>query len=213
MTEARLNPASEVAGFVLAGGRSSRMGRDKALLEIAGVALVVRTVRTLAPMAHSVRVIGFLTGAVPPGLRILPDDYPGAGPLGAIETGLAHSKQPWSLVVACDMPYLTRAWLGYLIARALTSAADVLLPESAYTGKPLPEPLCALYHRRAAEPIRAALERGVRKVTDGLAGLKIERVPPEDSQPFDSEGLLFQNLNTREDYEAARARFEPMERE
>jgi molybdopterin-guanine dinucleotide biosynthesis protein A len=111
------------------------------------------------------------------------------------------------------MPYLSAEWLEYLIGRSLSSKADVLLPESAYTGAPLPEPLCALYHQRAGAAIRAALDRGLRKITDGLAGLNIERVSPEDSKRFDSEGLLFQNLNSMEDYQAARARIEPLERD
>ncbi len=213
MTEARLNPASEVAGFVLAGGRSSRMGHNKALLEIAGLPLAFRAARLLAPLASPVKVIGPPHLLVAHGLAVHADVYPRAGPLGGIASALLHTDSPWSLIIACDMPYLSREWLEYLIGRALASSSDVVLPESAYTGKPLPEPLCALYHRRAAKPIRAALERGVRKVTDGLAGLTIERVSPEDSKPFDSEGLLFQNLNTREDYEAARARLEPMERD
>ena len=203
-----MNAASQVAGFVLAGGRSSRMGRDKALLEIAGLPLVVRAVRGLEPLVQSVGVIAPTASLASLGLRVVPDDYPECGPLGAIATALVHAKQPWNLIVACDMPYLSKAWLEYLIDRALSSDAQVLLPESAYAGNPLPEPLCALYHQRAAATICAALERGVRKIMDGLAGLKIVRVSPTESKPFDTEGLLFQNLNSMEDYEAARTRIE-----
>ena len=111
------------------------------------------------------------------------------------------------------MPYLTQNWLRYLVGRALASKADVLLPESEYTGKLLPEPLCAVYHQRACEPIRAALERGVRKVTDGLAGLEIERVSSEDSKPFDSQGFLFRNVNTMEDYRYALDTWNQMEQD
>lgn len=206
MTTPGVKPAGPVAGYVLAGGRSSRMGRDKALLEFGGSPLVVRAVRVLQSLVRPVAVIG------PPEvyrglhLSIVADDYPACGPLGGIATALAHGGQPWSLIIACDLPYLSAAWLEYLIGRALASSCDAVLPESNYGGVPLPEPLCALYHQRACGPIRAALERGVRKVMDGLAGLQIERVSPGDSKPFDTEGLLFQNLNSMEDYEAARAR-------
>jgi molybdopterin-guanine dinucleotide biosynthesis protein A len=213
VTASHGKPASQVAGFVLAGGRSSRMGREKALLEIAGLPLVVRAVRRLEPLVYSVKVMGPAASLAPLGLSLLPDEVPGSGPLGAIATALVCADRPWGLVVACDMPYLSTEWLEYLIGRSLASKADVLLPESAYTVTPLPEPLCALYHQRAGATIRAALDRGVRKVMDGLAGLNIERVSPDDSKPFDSEGLLFQNLNSMEDFEAARARIERLERD
>jgi molybdopterin-guanine dinucleotide biosynthesis protein A len=208
VTAARAKTAKQVAGFVLAGGRSSRMGRNKALLEIGGVPLLVRTVRALQPVVNRVTVIGPPAAYRELHLTIVGDNYPGAGPLGGIATALAAAQEPWSFVLACDMPYLGPAWLQYLIERALVSSCDVVLPESAYSGAPLAEPLCALYHRRAGAPIRAALERGVRKVMEGLAGLRIERITAAESQPFDGEGMLFQNLNSREDYEAARARLE-----
>ena len=212
MTATRVTSARQVAGFVLAGGRSSRMGCDKAVLEVGGTPLVVRAVRILQSLIETVTVIG------PPGiyrelhLSAAADEYPNTGPLGGIATALAHASQPWSLIIACDMPYLSAAWLEYLVGRAVASASDVVLPESDYGGVPLPEPLCALYHKRAAAAVRAALERGVRKVMDGLAGLQIERVPPEESKAFDTEGLLFQNLNSMEDYENARARLERLTR-
>jgi molybdenum cofactor guanylyltransferase len=184
------------------------MGCNKALLPIAGEPLVVRAARTLEPLVDWVNVIGSDAGLIELGLIAIPDDYRDCGPLGGIATALVHSECPWCLVVACDMPYLSREWLAYLIGRALESPADVVLPESAYIGEPLPEPLCALYHQRAAAPLRAALESGVRKVMGGLVGLRVERVPPEASKPFDTEGLLFQNLNSMQDYEAARERLE-----
>jgi molybdopterin-guanine dinucleotide biosynthesis protein A len=213
VTASRVKPAYPVAGFVLAGGRSSRMGREKALLELGGLPLVVRAVQALQSLTELVNVVGPAGAYRELHLSVVADEYPDAGPLGGIATALAHASRPWSLVIACDMPYLSAAWLEFLIGRALASSADVVLPESAYTGKPLPEPLCALYHQRAGAPIRAALERGVRSVMGGLSGLEIERVPPADSKPFDTAGLLFQNLNSMPDYEAARARLEEIEKD
>lgn len=213
MTASRRSFARQVAGFVLAGGRSSRMGSDKALLELGGLPLVVRAVRELQALAQPVTVIGPAEIFRGLHLSILADDYPGAGPLGGIATALAHTGKPWNLVLAADMPYLTAKWLGHLTQLALASSADVVLPESDYTGQAMPEPLCALYHQRGLRPIRAALQRGARKVMDGLASLNIEHITPAESKPFDSEGLLFQNLNTKEDYKAARERFDRMHKE
>src|ERR1700741_1983815 len=100
--------ANRVGGFILAGGESSRMGRDKALLELSGEALIVRTARLVGSASErgtqvgdSVRLEGFE-------LDVIEDEFPGAGPLGGIATALRSSEVEWNLIVACDLPYLTR---------------------------------------------------------------------------------------------------------
>jgi molybdopterin-guanine dinucleotide biosynthesis protein A len=192
-----------VHGFILSGGSSSRMGSDKALLEWNGQPLILRAARLLDPLVACVTVIGDPARYAALGLAVVPDDVPGLGPLGGIATALRISTTPWNLIVACDLPYLTAAWLEFLISRALASRADALLPESERG----PEPLCAVYHARCAPVISAALERGVRKVTDGLAGLVIETLPQKEWKAFDSDGCLFKNMNSPADYEWARARW------
>lgn len=191
-----------VAAFILAGGSSSRMGADKALLEWNGEPLLLLAARLLDPLVASVTVIGEPARYAALGLTVVPDDVPNLGPLGGIATALRISRLPWNLVVGCDLPYLTAAWLEFLISRALASRGDVLLPE----GPRGPEPLCAVYHARCAPVISTALQRGVRKVTDGLAGLVIETLPHQDWKAFDSDGCLFKNMNSPADYEWARAR-------
>jgi len=194
----------QVAGFILAGGESSRMGREKALLEIGGEPLIVRTVRLVESVASGATVVGESAAIRALGLRPLADDWPGAGPLGAIATALRVAKAPWSLVVACDLPYLTKEWLEHLSAHAVASEAnaDAVLAMNTRGA----EPLSAVYHKRGEPAIRAALERGTRKVTDGLASLRIEVIEPAEWKRFDSEGYLFKNMNSPEDYEEARAR-------
>jgi len=199
-----MSPTGQIAGFVLAGGASSRMGRAKALLEIGGVPLLVRTVRLVESVAGPATVIGRPGAYESIGLRAIDDDVPGAGPLGAIATALRASSAPWNLVVACDLPYLTREWLEYVAKRALASSADAVLPINARGA----EPLCAAYHKRGEAAIRAALARGVRKVTDGLRDLRVETIEPAEWKAFDSDGLLFKNMNSPEDYEEAKARLD-----
>jgi molybdopterin-guanine dinucleotide biosynthesis protein A len=194
--------SQNVSAFILAGGSSSRMGRDKALLEIGGEPLMLHTAHLLEPLAASVTVIGDPARYAALGLAVVPDDVPGLGPLAGIATALGISRLPWNLVVGCDLPYLTAPWLEFLISRTLASRADAMLPE----GERGPEPLCAVYHARCAPVISAALERGVRKVTDGLAGLVIETLPQQEWKAFDSDGCLFKNMNSPADYEWARAR-------
>ena len=194
----------QVGAFILAGGESSRMGQPKALLPLNGTPLVLYVARLIAPVAASAVVIGPPATFQSLGLRVLSDDFPAAGPLGGIATALRAAEKPWNLIVACDLPFLTRAWLEYLVARAFASQADAVIPMNERGA----EPLCAMYHQRCAAPIREALARGTRKVTDGLALLRVENIAPAEWKAFDSDGFLFKNMNSPAEYEEARARIE-----
>jgi molybdenum cofactor guanylyltransferase len=196
-------PHEKIGGYILAGGESSRMGRDKAVLELDGVPLIVRVARLVESVAGKPIVVGAPERFSALGLEVVADDWPAAGPLGGIATALRASRARWNLIVACDLPYLTAAWLEALVARALASEADAVLPMNERGA----EPLCAMYQSRCGPVIRAALERGTRKVTDGLAGLRVDNIEPAEWKAFDSEGLLFKNMNSPADYEEAKARF------
>lgn len=195
----------QVAGYVLAGGASTRMGRNKALLAFEGELLIVRAARLLSEAGLDAKIVGPPALYAPLGLATVEDLEPGLGPLGGIATALADSSRDWILAIAVDLPYLTPAWLSALAARSLRagppSAPDAILPRS---DRSL-EPLSALYHRRLAGPIRQALDRGVRKITDALAGCRVEEIPPAEWKPFAPEGLLFENINTPADYARAAA--------
>jgi molybdopterin-guanine dinucleotide biosynthesis protein A len=200
----------QIGGFVLAGGESSRMGRDKALLDLAGETLIARTTNLIESAVGTCAIIGGSgrfadtrdTDGLP--MRVVADDFPGAGPLGGIATALRASGAEWNLIVACDLPYLTREWLEFLIERALRSNADAVLPMNERGA----EPLCAMYRKRAEAAIRAALERGRRKVTDGLAEIRTEFIEPAEWKGFDCDGQLFKNMNSPADYEEAKAKFD-----
>ena len=194
----------QIGAFILAGGESTRMGRDKALLELDGAPLILRVARLVESVAGTPVVVGAPERFTALSLRVVADDWPVAGPLGGIATALRVSSARWNLIVACDLPYLTKAWLESLVGRALLSDADAVLPMNERGA----EPLCAMYQSRGGPAIRAALERGTRKVTDGLAGLRVENIEPAEWKAFDSEGLLFKNMNSPADYEEAKARLD-----
>jgi molybdopterin-guanine dinucleotide biosynthesis protein A len=194
--------ATPIAAFILAGGESSRMGSNKALLELGGVPLIVRTARLVESVGIKRTIVGSPEIYARLRLHAIRDDWPGAGPLGGIATALRASESSWNLIVACDLPYLTKAWLEHLIHRAKHSHADVVLPLNDAGA----EPLCAMYNKSSESAIWLALDRGVRKVTDGLAGLHVEHIEPREWKAFDSEGLLFKNMNSTVDYEEAKAR-------
>jgi molybdopterin-guanine dinucleotide biosynthesis protein A len=178
------------------------MGRDKALLELNGVPLIVRVARLMESVAGKPVIVGAPERFSGLGLEVIADDWEAAGPLGGIATALRASGAEWNLIVACDLPYLTKAWLEFIVARSLSSPADALLPMNERGA----EPLCAMYRKHCEPVIRAALDRGTRKVTDGLAGLRVESIEPAEWKAFDSQGLLFKNMNTPADYEEAKAR-------
>src|SRR5579883_3361845 len=121
---------------------------------------------------------------------VLADQYPGEGPLGGILTALRHTAADWNLIVACDMPALTAPFLSVLFQAAESCDGDVLLPVSP-GGKP--EPLCAVWNRRALHPLEAAFAAGVRKVTAALSGVRTVRYRIAEITPF-------QNVNTPEDW-------------
>jgi molybdopterin-guanine dinucleotide biosynthesis protein A len=151
------------------------------------------------------------------GLVCVRDMWPGEGPLGGIITALRNvessregggSLHGWNLMVSCDMPFLTREWLAFLVERALASEAQVVLAHSAHG----PEPLCACWRTEAVETLQAAFERGVRKVTEGISLLRAEVLDERDWKRFDSAGRLFWNMNTQSDYEEARRILEAEEK-
>lgn len=191
-----------VGAFILAGGESSRMGRDKALLEIQGMPMIVRIARLLEEVAGAPIVIGPAHRYGVLGLQAVEDDRAGLGPLGGVVTALGAAQYDWSLVVGCDMPFLSADFLGHLVRRALGSKQVAVLPQRE---RGL-EPLCAMYARKARVRLLDALDRGERKLTDAAAKLAPEIISPHEWKSFDTSGLLFENVNTPADYQAALAR-------
>ena len=178
------------AGYVLAGGLSSRMGRDKALLTAHGSTLLEAVARKVLAAAGNVTVIAPPVRYAALDLNVIPDLEPGQGPLGGILTALSYSQAEWNLIVACDMPGIEAPFLRQLLEQAETCGADCLLPQNA-EGRL--EPLCAVYHLRSKAPVARALAAGIRKVTGGLHELRVAHWQLETP-------VLFTNLNTPQDW-------------
>ena len=197
-----------VAGYVLAGGGSTRFGRDKALAEIDGKPMVLRMwelLRGILGVGSEARVVvapGKHDGL---GVATLTDRWPGEGPFGGIVTALLATAETadgreWNLIVGCDMPFLTREWLAYLVERALASQAEVLAPKSE---RGL-EPLCACWRTSAAGKLQHAFDGGVRKVTDAMKHVQMEVLDETHWKRFDIAGRLFWNMNTPADYDVTK---------
>jgi molybdenum cofactor guanylyltransferase len=180
----------ERAGYVLVGGMSSRMGRDKALLPFRGGYLAAAVAREVAAAAGNVALVGNPRRHGRIGYGVVPDIYPGEGPLGGILTALQHSAADWNVVVACDMPGVSSRFLGCLLDFAQASEVDALLPAGPSRRV---EPLCAVYHRRARQTLYAAFQHGVRQVAAALEGLRAAVFLAAEATPF-------QNVNTPADW-------------
>jgi molybdopterin-guanine dinucleotide biosynthesis protein A len=177
------------AGYVLVGGSSSRFGADKALLDWQGRPLVLHVAREVEQAAGVVTLVGAPERYAQLGLATIPDPVSGYGPLAGLRAALEHTTADWNLVVACDMPNLTAAFLGALLDTAAAHPSDLLLPHDP-TGRA--EPLCAVYHRRCLPAIRAAIAQGLHKMTDAFVSLRVLPLPVADPSRF-------ANLNTPAD--------------
>jgi molybdopterin-guanine dinucleotide biosynthesis protein A len=198
----------QVAGFILAGGASSRMGRDKGLLDFGGVPLILHTARLLEPLVAEVTVVGSPGRYTKLGLRAVADeaqtqdrpDKPGRGPLAGIAAALNATHSPWNMIVACDLPYLSAKWLDWLLSRAMLSRGEAVIPR---TERGI-EPLAAVYRRECAAPIVAALDRGVRKVSEAVEKLRVELVYPREWGRIEPSEVILTNMNAPRDYNEAR---------
>jgi molybdopterin-guanine dinucleotide biosynthesis protein A len=199
---ARVEP---IVGYVLAGGASSRFGRDKALAELQGQTMLLRTAKLVAAVSSTVKIVSPTAKIAGAEYETVADRWPGEGPLGGILTALVDAnklvgEKAAALIVSCDMPFLTRNWLGFLAGRASESGAEAIVPRSAQGW----EPLCSCWRVSALELVLPLFEAGTRKITDALNVLRVEVLDEKDWKRFDNGGRLFWNMNTLADYEEAR---------
>ena len=177
------------AGYVLVGGRSRRMGSDKALLSWGAGTLLQHVAAEVGAAAGSVTLVGDPGKYSYFGFPVIGDRTPGNGPLGGVVAALHACPEDWALIVACDMPNINTAFLtGLIEAAAGLTQFDCVAPET----ESGPEPLCALYHRRALPPLDSLLERKALKMQDAVRHLRTRFLPVIGS-------AWFRNLNTPED--------------
>ena len=192
------------AGYLLAGGGSLRFGSDKALAEFDGRPLLLWTFDLLAAVCAPVQLVVREEKYAKFGLHTLADRWPGEGPLGGILTALldanAGGGSEWSLMIGCDMPFLTRSWLEHLLRVAEAHpSAQVVVPSV----KGRLEPLCACWRRSAAPQIQAFFDSGVRRVSETIRNLQAEVLDESHWKRFDTAGNLFWNMNSPADYKEA----------
>ena len=197
MTTGSTTPAkfSGVTGVILAGGKSSRMGSNKALLPYRGGRFIEAIYRQLSSLFEEVLVVtntpeqyAFL------GCPMVPDLYQDMGALAGLHAGLAHSRTPHIFAVACDMPYLSNAVIRTLVARRHQS--DVIIPE----GENGLEPLHAVYCRSCLPAMETALQTGKRRLVSFFSEARVVIVPGDTVRFVDPQLNSFRNINTPADY-------------
>lgn len=196
--------------FVLAGGQSTRMGRDKAMLELDGRPLIEHALCKLRALGFSPRIAGSRPdlGAF---AAVIPDRHSQAGPLGGIEAALAASETDQNLFLPVDLPWLPVEFLRWMIERADGTEALATIPRL----QARPQPLCAIYSKALLPSAQAALRANDTKVMRAVeyaattAGLRIDSFDVETiaaAQSWNQPLVLhrwFENINTSADFEKA----------
>ncbi len=205
-----------MSAAILVGGRARRMhGLDKSTLDVDGLPILERQLAVLRQLSDDLMIVtradaprdgatlpqGKSGPFARPGLRIVSDVISDAGPLGGIHAALVHAHAPVTLVVACDMPFLSLEFLRHLAARV--EGVDVAVPRT-------PDgyhPLCAAYAQTARPFVERQLARGVLKVSALFSmDLRVAELGPAELAGFDPEGRMLSNVNTPHDYRQACSR-------
>jgi len=192
----------EATAFILAGGKSTRMGVDKAFLDFDGRTLLARALELARSVTPDARIVGrqekFARFA-----PVVEDVFPGCGPLGGIHAALRISAAELNLMLAVDMPFLLPAFLRYLISQAHGEPEAVVVAPRC-DGRW--QPLCAIYRREFSEAAEKALRSGQNKIDLLFDLVKIRSIEEDELEQAGFSPAIFGNLNTPEELEATRRR-------
>lgn len=192
---------SDVTGVLLAGGKSRRMGRDKRFLAVGEETLLVRSLAALRSVfQHVLVVVAQDTAAIQTDAPVFRDLIPECGSLGGLYTGLKQAGTEWVFAAACDMPFLDPATIRHFVG--LKHEGDVVMAKLGHGF----QPMHALYRRSCLtvmERLIQARDLKIHRLADH-ASLKVRVVLPEELHRLDPEARSFYNINTPDDYDAAR---------
>jgi molybdenum cofactor guanylyltransferase len=187
------------AGFLLAGGKSSRMGTDKALLQFRGQTLLDRALTVMTPVCNRVMLVGdpdrFAKYGVAKNLPIVTDIFPDCGPLGGIHAALVHSTAELNLMMAVDMPFVSEKVLEFLFSAAEASNAVITVPRA---GRGL-QPLCAVYRRDFSAAAEQSLRAGMYKIEAVFTAVPIQVIEERNLVAAGFSERTFFNVNTPQD--------------
>jgi molybdopterin-guanine dinucleotide biosynthesis protein A len=189
----------EVTAFVLAGGKSSRMGVDKAFIQLGGRTLLDRALELTGTVATRVRILGSREKFGSYG-AVVEDEFPEHGPLGGIHAALRVSDTDLNLILAVDMPFVDKRFLEYLRERAEHGTAMVTTPR----GEGRWQPLCAIYRRDFAKIAEEALRADKNRIDPLFSQIELQVLEEAELTQKGFASEIFRNLNTPEELEAVR---------
>lgn len=197
-----LSKIKAITPLILAGGKSTRMGQNKAFVLINGKPMIEVVAEKVAGMfecspmliTNTPEVYAYL------GLKMVEDIIKNKGPLAGIHAGLSYSRNQFSFIVGCDMPFLNSDLVRYMVE--VKSTYDVIIPR---TGD-YAEPLHAVYSTHCLAPIEARLQQNERKIISFFTDVKVRYIERKEIEIFSGGLMSFQNINTQEDLKRAQAR-------
>ena len=184
-----------IGAIILAGGKSSRMGRDKAFIRLANGKMIIQSIiDAILPVTPHLQIIANSPAYHQFGFTVYEDLVKEKGPMGGLLTGLQRSEHEYNLVLGCDMPFITTELLQYLVARTSKKDLAVVASRGGRT-----EPLCGIYHKKCCALLTEMLGRDQLSLQQAL-----QRLPATlleiSHEPFYSDSLLL-NVNTPEELE------------
>lgn len=185
-----------INGFVLAGGKSTRMGHDKALMRFGEMPLVAHMAETLRPFVDSVAILG------PPdryrhlNLPVIADLWPDQGPLAAVSTGLISSDAEWNIFLACDLPLVSPGFIELLIQRIRATRLDALVPRTADSW----QPLSAAYHARCRTAFARAISEGRGSIIGLFDEIRVDVLTQDEMMRAGVGERELANMNTPEEW-------------
>lgn len=193
----------DISCIILAGGKSLRLGHDKVLETIGNKSLLEQAVSSVDSLSREIVIVTAGERTLPQftgyqKLKVVSDILPGRGSLGGIYTGLVTSGSFYNLVIACDMPFLNKSLLSYMIE--VSKGFDFVIPRV----NDQFEPLHAVYSKNCVAPAELILKQGRKVIIELFDFVKVRYLEAEEIDRFDPRHLSFFNINTREDMASAR---------
>lgn len=184
--------SNDITGIILAGGRNSRMGNNKALVEWRGKRLVDWVLETISPLCKHIIISSNEEIPHPSGSLIVPDIHPGIGPAAGIESGLYHSNTPLNIIVSVDTPALGTGLFSYLLK--MHGSYEISIP--LHNG--VNEPMIGIYNRSVLTAFQQSIARGMNKPPAIIRSCRYQEVPVNEKMNFYRDEM-FLNLNSPDD--------------
>lgn len=184
-----------INGYILAGGKSSRMGTDKGLLNFKGKPLVLKVIEQLQGAVHKTVIVSNNPEYEKFGLEVIPDLIQAKGPAGGIHAALSHTDSEQNFVVSCDMPFITTAAIQYMIKNA--SQSQITLP--LYQTKM--QPLFGVYSKECLPLWQELIQQKIVKLQEMITHFKLLELNIDKNELFPN--LFFININDKNDFQKA----------